>query len=188
MVAPLGVTMTASRRATWIFAAAFVAAALSGCASGPAPYGPKTADTVTGYTDEQLAQNRFRVTYVGNSTTSRDIIEDYLLFRAAQVTQSAGAQWFVFAARDTKAKTSYFSNFEGWPGWHRGFGWYRHGWSWPYDEDVESRPITRYQAYAEIVFLTPEQAKADPRALNAQDVIDHLGPKVLPPPAAPENH
>jgi hypothetical protein len=181
--------MTANRRMMWVFAAAFAAAALSGCASGPAPYGPKTADSGTGYTDEQLAQNRFRVTYTGNSTTPRDVIEDYLLFRAAQVTQSAGAQWFVFAARDTKAKTSYFSSFEGWPG-YRGFGWYWHSWAWPYEGDVETRPITRYRAYAEIVLLTPAQAKAEPRALNAQDVMDHLGPKVLPPPAppAPEKH
>ncbi len=162
----------------------FALTLLAGCVTVPAPYGPKTADGSTGYTDEQLGQNRFRVTYTGNSSTPRDTVEDYLLYRAAEVTLSSGFAAFVFDARDTKAKTTYFSTFHDFDGWpYRGFGWYWH--SWPGDDfgDVESRPITRYEAYAEIVMLTADQAKAETRALNAHDVQARLGPKVLPPPS-----
>jgi hypothetical protein len=167
------------KRLSYVAAGLLVAVALSGCEIGPAPFAPKTADSATGYTDEQLAQNRFRVTFTGNSQTPREAIEDDLLLRAAQVTQAAGAQWFMFAERDTKAKTRYISTFDDMPGWHRPFGWY--GWGgWP--DEADTRPITHYMAYAEIVTLTQAQAKADPRSLNAQDVIDHLAPKVLPPP------
>lgn len=152
---------------------------LAGCVT-PASYGPKTADTSTGYTDERLAQNRYRVTYTGNSATPRDTVEDYLLYRAAQVTLDAGYTAFEFDARDTKAKTTYFSTFQGFPGWYDPFGWYWH--NWPYDEDIQARPITRYEAYAEIIMLTPDQAKATPRSLDAHDVENRLGPRVLPPP------
>jgi hypothetical protein len=154
---------------------------LAGCATGPAPYQPKTADTYSGYTDQQLAQNRYRVTYSGTSSTPRAVVENYLLFRAAQVTQAAGFAAFAFDDRDTKAHTSYFTDDTGWFG-HRHFGWY---WSdWPLNDQIESRPITRYEAYAEIVMLTADQAKADPRSLNALDVLSRLGPQVSPPPAA----
>jgi hypothetical protein len=57
------------------------------------------------------------------------------------------------------------------------------------DDDVTTRPITRYEAYAEIVLLTDEQAKNEPRAIRAQDVLDHIGPAAYaPPPGAPPQH
>ena len=39
---------------------------------------------------------------------------------------------------------------------------------------------TNYEAYAEIVLLTPEQAAHEPRAINAADVISHIGPEAAP--------
>jgi hypothetical protein len=171
-----------SKTKAWLISACLCASfLLAGCAVGPAPYGPKTTDSFSGYTDQQLAQNRYRVTYTGTNSTPRATVENYLLFRAAQVTQAAGFAAFAFADRDTKAHTTYFTDDFGWFGFpHRRFGWY---WSdWPMDDELESRPITRYEAYAEIVMLTADQAKADPRALNAQDVLNRLGPLVMPPP------
>lgn len=168
------------------FASLGLALLLAGCVQ-PTPYGPRMEGSRTGYTDEQLAKNRFRVTYAGNSVTPRETVENYLLFRAAQVTLASGYTAFAFDDRDTKAKTTYLSSFNGFPGpygFYRPFGWYWHNWG--FDEDVQSRPITRYEAYAEIVMLTADQAKADPRSLDAQDVLARLGPRVLPPPPPPK--
>ncbi len=161
---------------------------LTGCVTAPAPYAPKTEGSRTGYTDQQLTTNRYRVTFTGNSVTDRETVENYLLLRAAEVTLQAGYGWFVFDTRNTKAKTTYMSSFSGWPGWG-GYGWYYHSWAWgPYgpgsfDMDMTSRPITRYHAYAEIVLLTPEQAHAEPRAINARQIVAHLRPR--PPATAP---
>lgn len=156
---------------------------LTACVSQPV-YGPRGPGQSAGYTDERLAENRYRVTYTGNSITHRETVEDFLLYRAAEVTLQSGFSHFSFDTRDTKAHTTYYSTFiGGWPGWHsrwRGHGWYWH--SWPYDEDITTS-MTRYEAYAEIVMLTPEQAKDDPYSLDAHEVIDNLGPKVHPPPA-----
>ena len=162
--------------------------ALAACAAQPTPYAPMTGESTTGYTDQQLAANRYRVTFTGNSATSRETVENYLLLRSAEVALNAGYGDFMFDTRDTKTKTTYYSNFMGWPGWG-GYGWYWHSWDYgPFgsnDMDMTSRPVTRYQAYAEIVLLTPEQAKAEPRSLNARDVIAHLRPSANPPPPAP---
>jgi len=163
-------------------ALAAAVAAVAGCET-PATYQPLANGT--GYTDEQLASNRYRVTFTGNSATRRDTVENYLLLRSAEVTLHAGYRWFMFDARDTEAKTSYQSDFVGWPGW-RGYGWYWHSWrtgGWGMDTDVTARPITRYEAYAEIILLTDDQASNQPRALNAQDVLEHMRPMAKPPEA-----
>ncbi len=149
----------------------------------PASYQPRTPDSHTGYTDEQLAQNRWRVTFTGNSATKRETVENYLLLRSAEVALKANYRWFLFDTRDTKAETTYQSDFAGWPGW-RGRGRYWH--SWPYGGGGwggvdTAHPITSYEAYAEIVLLTDDQAKAEPRAMGAQDVLDHIGPTARPP-------
>jgi hypothetical protein len=162
-------------------AAACLLGLLSACATAPI-YSQKVDGASTGYTDERLAQNRFRVTYTGGGSTVRETVEDFLLFRAAQVTLESRAAWFAFDTRDTSAHTTYLSSFNGFPR-GPGFGW-RDRWDWWPDDGAETTAITRYQAYAEIVTLSEAQAHTDPHALNAQDVITRLGPKVLPPPQA----
>lgn len=163
-------------------AVAILSSALSGCTTGPAPYGPKTERSGSGYSDERLTQNRYRVTYSGTVATPRSVVEDYLLYRAAELTLASGYAAFTFDTRDTKAKTTYLSSFSAFPnpyGYPDPFGWYWH--SWPYDEDVQTRPVTRYDAYAEIVMLTADQAKAEPHALDAQDLMTRLAPRVIAP-------
>ena len=56
------------RRVTVLAGAALVLAA---CQT-PAPYAPRDAHATTGYADQQLAANRYRVTFTGNSATKRD--------------------------------------------------------------------------------------------------------------------
>lgn len=161
--------------------------ALAGCQTGPL-YAPAQGPRDTGYSDQKLGENRYRVTFQGGSGTRRETVENYLLLRAAEVTRNAGYEWFAFDQRDTESKTSYITPFGGYPlwGWHH-FGWYHRTWLYdPWDPFWADNPIprTRYEAYAEIVMLTPAQAKDDPHALNATDVIGRLGPSAAPPPAA----
>jgi len=146
-----------------------------------APYQPRDEHHSTGYTDQRLGANRYRVTFAGNAATPRETVENYLLLRAAQVTLQSGYRWFVFDTRDTETKTYYHTYFEGYPGYgfHR-FGWYWH--DWDYADSADSYPTTRYDAYAEIVMLTPEQARSETRALDANDVAARLTPPPPPPP------
>jgi hypothetical protein len=166
-----------------VFATAVLAwLAVSACTPEQPYFGPKDTDHSTGYTDEKLDQNRYRVTYSGSSATNRETVENFLLLRAAQITRQAGSNDFMFDMRDTKAHTTYFSDMPGWAG-PPYYGWYWHNWA-GFDNEVETRPITRYQAYAEIVLLTDAQAAREPRAINAQSIIQRLGPTAAPPPPA----
>jgi len=158
--------------------------ALAGCET-PAPFQPREGHS-SGYTDERLGPNRYRVTFLGNAVTSRETVENFLLLRAAQVTLQSGYRWFVFDARDTEPKTSYHTDFVDWPGWGPGFGFHhRFGGYWHDWDYADSYPSTRYNAYAEIVMLSPEQARNEPRALDANDVTARLTP---PPPPPPRGH
>jgi hypothetical protein len=174
--------MKKERLAMPVWVAALLAL-LASCASQPPYYGPRKPGETVGYTDTRIDQNRYRVTYSGNSATDRETVENFLLIRAAQVTLESGYSQFLFDTRDTKANTTYYSSFTGWPGWP-GFGWYWYSWPYgprPIDAEGESRPITRFEAYAEIVMLTAAQAAKEPRAIDANQIIVRLGPTIAPP-------
>ncbi len=151
---------------------------LAGCQTATT-YHPSDRPGAAGYSDVQLSGNRYRVTFTGNSATPRDRVEDYLLLRSAEVTLKAGYRFFLFDTRDTKSETIYHSDFAGWPGWP-GYGWYWHSWPYGPQSRFDRFPTTSYEAYAEIVLLTDDQAKSEPRAVNAQEVLDHIGPKAAP--------
>jgi hypothetical protein len=164
--------------------AAGAACLLAGCMT-PTPYAPRTTGQATGYTDRALAHNRYRVTFTGNTVTPRETVESYLLLRAAEVTRAAGYTSFVFDTRNTKAYHSYQEVPVG-PGpdpfFARRFGrWGGYGFGYGFDPMVDVVVRTNYDAYAEIVLLTPEQAAREPRALNAQEVISRIGPEAVPP-------
>src|ERR1700742_4968345 len=122
--------MTTSRPAKYALFLS-LAVVLAGCAQ-PAPYAPRLSGQQTGYTDRELAANRYRVTFTGNSATPRETVENYLLLRAAQVAQAAGSQYFMFDTRDTRADTRY-SAIGGpgpyGPGWG-GYWRFRPRWGW----------------------------------------------------------
>ena len=171
---------------------------LAGCMS-PSPYAPRLEGQRTGYTDRALTQTRYRVTFTGNTITPRETVESFLLLRAAEVTRAAGHTNFVFDTRNTRTNTSVQTipygppaypfwggyghrGFGYWGGYgHRGFGYWG-GWGFAYEPAVDVVVRTNFEAYAEIVLLTPEQAAKEPRSLNAAEVIARIGPDAAPKP------
>ena len=172
------------RRAARALPLLMAAGLLAGCMT-PTPYAPRTEGQRTGYTDRALTSTRYRVTFTGNSVTPRETVENYLLLRAAEVTRAAGYSIFMFDTRNTRADHTYQAVPYGPPGpywgFGRGFGGWG-GWGFAYDPAMDVVVRTNYEAYAEIVLLTPEQAAKEPRAINAADVISHLGPDAAPKP------
>src|ERR1700760_2290111 len=79
---------------------------LAACVS-PTPYQPNVRGSATsgGYSETRLEPNRWRVNFAGNSMTSRETVEGYLLFRAAELTLQNGDDWFEIVDRNTDAKT-----------------------------------------------------------------------------------
>jgi hypothetical protein len=72
---------------------------VAGCAT-ETTYRPATGQGFyrTGFSERQVEPGRFLVSFAGNSSTSRDTVERYLFFRAAELTLQQGYDYFVIAA------------------------------------------------------------------------------------------
>ncbi|EZP56970.1 CC0125/CC1285 family lipoprotein [Sphingomonas sp. RIT328] len=178
---------------------------VAGCAT-ETTYRPATGQGFnrTGYSDRRIEPDRYLITFAGNSVTSRDTVERYLLFRAAELTLQNGYDYFVMANRDTDLQSRTYSTpgigggwgyggFGGYwgPSWRyygRGFGW--RSWDpWfgggfgggPWGNDFDIRTIDRYEASAEIVMRRGPIPRDNLRAFNARAVADSIGPTVVLP-------
>lgn len=72
---------------------------IGGCATST-PYQP-VADGKWGFDQQQIEQNRWSVSFAGNSLTDRQTVETYLLYRAAELTDQQGFDYFHVADSDT---------------------------------------------------------------------------------------
>ena len=106
--------------------------AVAGCAT-ETTYRPATGSGFAraGYSDQQVEANRFLVSFSGNSYTSRDTVERYLLFRAAELTVQQGFDHFILVDKETDRQTRTFAtpSYGGF-GYGSGFGYW--GPSWRY--------------------------------------------------------
>jgi len=169
-------------------------AILGGCATAT-PYQPLNATSARGgFTDQQLDATHFRVSFFGNSLTSRQQVENNLLYRAAELTLSRGFNCFTVVNRDTDRQTTVQVNpygrggFGYYPGWSP--YWSMHGpWGWHYYDpwyggsffpgryDIDT--IDRYQAMADIALSN--NCTTAPATFNAQQVMANLRPYIVYP-------
>ena len=197
-------------RKLMIAGAASAALLVSACAT-ETTYRPATGQGFgrTGYSDRQVEQNRYLVSFAGNSSTPRDTVERYLLFRAAEITLQAGGTYFVMANRDTDLQSRTYTTPGFGPGWgYGGFGGYwgpswryygggfggggfgrlgGFGWSPWYGggfgafNDFDVQTVQRYEASAEIVVGRGPIPRDNVRAFDARQVVDRIGPTVVTP-------
>lgn len=184
-----------------ISAALAVATGLSACATAT-PYQPNIRGQATtgGFSEQQLEADRFRVNFAGNSLTSRETVEGYLLFRAAELTVAQGYDYFVIVDRDTDRKTRTYVEPDPFyrPYWGTGFGYWRPSWRYygirggwrgwdPYWGDpffadrVDVRTIDKYEASAEIQMRRGRKPEGEPRAFDARAVMDAIRPRLQMP-------
>lgn len=201
--------MTTSRLGRGALLAALGSGALllAGCMT-ETPYRPATGSGFnrTGYSERQVEQNRFLVTFAGNTVTDRDTVERYLLYRAAQLTVQNDFDYFVMVQRDTDRQARTYSTggggfggaYGGWGGywgpswgfygrggWRRfggGFGWGGYG-GFGFD-DFDVRTVDRYEASAEIVMRKGAPGADEVRAFSARQVIEKIGPTIVLPKAS----
>ena len=184
-------------------AASVLALSLTGCetATPYQPLGAPGTKTAGGYFDHQIEANRWQVGFKGNELTSRQTVERFLLYRAAQLTTSQGYDWFEAVSRHTDKKTDTYADvdplYSGWggywgPDWgyyRRGYGWrgygyggFRGGWGGPGwgPGAFDYSQVDQFQATAEIIL--GHGAKPNNRqAFDARSVLEHLGGAVQPP-------
>lgn len=70
------------------------ALALAACATSPPSYSPAASPTSAGYSETQIESNRYFVTFRAPAGASAELLQDYALLRAAELTQQNGRDWF----------------------------------------------------------------------------------------------
>lgn len=156
----------------------FSAFALMACSTST-PYLP--IDGQYGYSEQKIEANRYRVTFNGNSATSRADVEIFLLYRAAELTLMEEMDYFQVVEQHTDTKRTFRSNdpylYGYYPyGYHRRFPYYAYGYPWSYASPV--REIKRYEAHAFIVLHRGTKPVDDPSVYDAEEVISNLGPDI----------
>lgn len=182
-----------------VLIAAASALALTACATATPyqPAGPYASSD--GFRESRIESNRFRVSFAGNSLTSRDTVEMYLLFRAAELTLQNGYDWFAVADRDTDANRRLIASPDPfgarfgyadpffYPRYGRFWGpsWRYYGprgawspWSPYFASDFDVREVTRYEATAEVIMGRGPKPGADVNAFDAREVVENLRPRV----------
>jgi len=159
-------------------AAILLLVALAGCAT-PTPYQPAGPDGRDGYTVQRIETNRFRISFSGNSLTTRQMVDTDLLYLAAEVTLQNGYDYFLASDRSTDKSTSYQTTST--VPFAYAAGPYRHGYPGVIGGSDLTTPITEYDAAAEIIAFKGTKPAADPQAYDARDVSTQLGPAILRP-------
>ncbi len=145
-----------------------LALVLAACATAT-PYQP--AKNGQGYAEQRLESNRYKITFAGNSSTTRQMVENYLLYRSAEVTLQNGYDYFVMADTNTDSQTSYTQTFNG------GFGsyyWYPYGGPFWGMNTGTSMPRTEYEAQANILVFKGPKPADNFKAFDAREVKANL--------------
>ncbi len=170
-----------------VLLAVTAALALSACATAT-PYGPAGQGSRYGYSDMRVDDSHFRVSFAGNSVTTREQVEMALLLRAAEVTLESGHDWFATVNRATDRDVRYVGSPDPFyydrysPFWGPSWRYYRRGywspWRDPFGPGMDFQEIDRYEATAEIVVGSGPKPAGDPNAFDAREVVQNLGPRV----------
>lgn len=167
---------------------------LAACAT-VTPYQPEVAGQRIhgGYSEQRLGEGRYRVTFDGNTLTSRERVEGYMLYRAAELTVRDGYDWFRIVARatDKDQRTYVEPNYRPWYGygyWRPYWRYYRprYGWGWwyPYGPDpfwgdsYDVRTVSEFEAHAEVVMGRGPLPPGNGELFDARRVMTDLGPSI----------
>jgi hypothetical protein len=150
---------------------------LAACETAPTPYQPAGA-SAPGYSEMRIENNRYRISFKGNSSTGRDTVETYMLYRAAELTLQSGYDTFTVAHRETDRDVS-LRSYGGYYGGYAGFPYYPyHGWGWgnPYWGawgGPSYRTSTSYEGRIEIL-MGRGPSGDDPNTFDAREVTQNL--------------
>jgi hypothetical protein len=191
-----------SRKSAAIIASLALSALMAACTTAT-PYQPNIPGQKVsgGFSEQRIESNRFRVNFSGNSLTSRETVEGYLLYRAAELTVEQGYDWFSIVDRNTDANQRTYVNrdpmmmnpwygpgYGYWaPSWRYyggGFGWrtWDPYWGAPFwGDSMDVRTVTKFEASAEVMMHRGAKPADDPRAFDARAVVTNLGPRLLRP-------
>lgn len=161
---------------------------LLGACTAPQPslYAPISGRD--GYAEEVLGKGLYRITFQGNTVTSRELAENYALYRAAELTLELGA--FRFAVHDrlterfTQVTREYYDPYP-----YYGYGpyWRRRSYFGAHLGSSVQSERTSYMAQLTIEPFTGIAPRDVGRVYEADEVIERLGATIVRPEDVAEN-
>ena len=148
--------------------------ALAACSATPTPY--QVAGDDGGYSDQRIETDRYRVTFEGNTATSRDRVEDFALYRAAELTLQSGHDYFKVLSKEVEPVVGSVRGVSPGIGIGLGGGNVGFGLSTVFGGN---RADYSYATYLDVVVFKGEKPKDDREAYDALDVIERLKPKIV---------
>lgn len=97
-------------RISLLLVAAAAGLATACASSGSTPYQPAGINGAHGYAEQQLENNKVRLTFSGNSRTDVTTVKKYVLYRAAEVTLQNGYDFFILADRGVEKDSEFRAN------------------------------------------------------------------------------
>ena len=168
------------------------------------PYQPYRAEVAGGihggFSEQRVAPDRYRVRFHGNELTSRDRVEGYLLYRAAELAIQNGYDWFQIIDRHTEHDVQTYVRpdplYHPWYGpdygyWRPHWRYYRPAIGWhvwhpesgaPFWADrVDVTTVESFEAEAEVILKRGPVPADRERAFEARMVLAKLGPTIVRP-------
>ena len=184
-----------NRRFVAAAAIALPLATLGACMTAT-PYQPYIAEgragTHGGFSEQAIAPDRYIVRFHGNEMTSRERVEGYLLYRAAELTAQSGYDWFMMDDRrmEHEVQTYAHPSYGPWYGtyWRPYWGYYRGGLGWSYwdpwmggpfwYDTIDVHTVEAFEASAEISMHKGPIPAGETRAMDARTVMARLAPTI----------
>jgi len=163
---------------------------LAACAGAPTPYQPRRDGS--GYSEQQLDDRTWRVTFAGNDWTPRETVENYLLYRCAEVMLFGGYGRFIVLEKVVEPDVQYYTYGyappdigPGIPPSRYSHYRYRHYYAYPYGPPYRVGSTVRYKASA---MIQPWEGDGTPEGalvIDARALVRQLGPTIVLPKALP---
>lgn len=152
---------------------------LAACIAMPTPYQPRDGDY--GYSQQQIDSLTWRVEFTGNSVTPRATVDNYLMYRAAEVMKFGGYDRFVLLDKNIERTDVYYGS-----GYvpHLGTGWYDRGFGMWYSSPEVYRSSSRYAGTATVRAYTGGPPPANAPVFVVDEVMAQLAPTIVMPPPA----
>ncbi len=155
---------------------------LAACAAPqPSLYAPKA--NRDGYADEALGKGLYQVSFQGNAETSRERVQDYCLFRAAELTLELGAEKFAVHDKLVERYTQVTRRaYDGW-GDPYYYGPYDHRYRYyrPYPPPTYQRERTTFRAQLTIEPFSgrlPGDGRGAFQVYDAQATYQQFAPRI----------
>ncbi len=88
-----------------LFTLSLLILAFTGCTTYPC-YQPYNSKTESGYKDLEFSKNIYNVSFIGNNYFSKELVENFLLKRCAELTLERGFKYFIILKEDTRLTDS----------------------------------------------------------------------------------